>query len=166
MLDRYANYLGEGSASNYNYNDRAWEYTFAAVRGAGTKTAKDSCLNHLFVHVDLDGTLGVAYLERTCYENNYGQKAYNIGFSTTISFGTPAPQWQTVSVTTHELGHNFGASHDCCKSGCNPSEIQAGRDQLCPGLKMTLGDGKQKAIAMTRVTNHMCAYLQLPPFFL
>ena len=153
MLDRYASYLGEGSSSDFDYNVGAWEYTFAAVRGTGTKTASDSCLNHLFVHVELEGTLGVAYLEMTCEENNYDQKAYNIGFSTTLS-GSIAPHWQTVSVTTHELGHNFGASHDCCAEGCDASEIQAGRDQLCPGLKMTLSDGTSRIPLVAPDTRH------------
>ena len=134
MLTAYAKWLGAGTSNSQ-------VGTFREVRGAGTKTAKDSCLNHLFVHVDLGGTLGVANLDVTCAFFSYGGTAANVGFSTTLSNGEVAPQWQTVSVTTHELGHSFGAEHDCIIKGASLADLEDDRQLPCPGYSFGSDDG-------------------------
>ena len=49
-----------------------YQSTFDAVRGAGLPKALDSCLNHLFTHVDFNtGTVGVATMKGICQEQGF-----------------------------------------------------------------------------------------------
>lgn len=60
-----------------------------------------SDLNHLFTGKDLDGSvIGIAYLSAVC-------STYGAGLSQFYS-----SRGTTALITAHEIGHNFGASHD------------------------------------------------------
>lgn len=89
--------------------------------GAGSSIPK-SGLNHLFSGKDFDGsTVGVAYLSVLC----------------STSFGYGINQVRAANTTTaltiaHEMGHNFGASHDG-QSG-SVCESQTGSWLMSPSL--------------------------------
>ena len=151
LLSSYGKWLATGAdvSSAYDYPQRKWIYTTTMpdMRGGGAPKANEVCTNHLFTHVDFGtGTLGVASLRAICTERPYERsfsdgKAYyisNVGFTTTLSRGRSAPQWQAVLTAAHELGHNFGASHDCCSS-CSTQQLEDQTDQICPGYSSSSG---------------------------
>lgn len=140
------------------------------VRGADLPTSQEVCLNHLFVHLNLRGVLGVAIqavtdkdviggvCEPTIAIDSTTNAPYsvNVGFTTTsTSSGSVVPTWQNVLSTAHELGHNFGAAHDCefvqssdrtnvaiCsaaigKTVCNPNDAQGGPFIMHPSVATT-----------------------------
>lgn len=153
VLKSYKEWLATGHSLSYDQQSRSWVSDTDAIRGPGQPKAFEVCLNHLFTHVDFNtGTLGVAVMEGICREHgwfvtsngNYatsnsdlGSELLNAGFTTTLSRGKSAPLWQTVAVGAHELGHNFGARHDCCTS-CSTADLLNGNDQICPTHQTTI----------------------------
>ncbi|MBV9927079.1 MAG: DUF4214 domain-containing protein [Acidobacteria bacterium] len=76
---------------------------YDATFGTGTPPARD--LTHMFTGKDLDGTtIGIAYTGALC---DFPDAAY--GISESRHTGLTATQ--RVTLTAHEIGHNFGASH-------------------------------------------------------
>ena len=50
------------------------------------------------------------------------------------------PRRQLMATNVHEIGHNLGATHDCCtKYSCEVSQLADGTDQVCPGETVTSG---------------------------
>ena len=81
-----------------------------------TPPARD--LTHMFTGKDFDGgTIGIAYISAVC-----ASPAFSYGISQSKFTTVLGPR---VTVTAHEIGHNFGASHpnqdDPVPSNCNPS---------------------------------------------
>ncbi|XP_057715835.1 disintegrin and metalloproteinase domain-containing protein 17a isoform X1 [Corythoichthys intestinalis] len=85
------------------------------------------CLAHLFTYQDFDeGTLGLAYVApskaqalgglcpKPYYPSQYAKKPsyLNTGLTSTKNYGKTILTKEADLVTTHELGHNFGAEHD------------------------------------------------------
>lgn len=109
--------------------------------------AADVCLAHLFTYQDFDmGTLGLAYVgsQRPNSHGGICPKAYrnsgsgkeiylNSGLTSTKNYGKTILTKEADLVTTHELGHNFGAEHD--PDGlpeCAPNEDQGGKYVMYP----------------------------------
>ncbi|XP_042317863.1 disintegrin and metalloproteinase domain-containing protein 17 isoform X2 [Sceloporus undulatus] len=105
------------------------------------------CLAHLFTYQDFDmGTLGLAYVgsQRPNSHGGICPKAYsnsatgkdiylNSGLTSTKNYGKTILTKEADLVTTHELGHNFGAEHD--PDGmpeCAPTEDQGGKYVMYP----------------------------------
>ncbi|EGD76937.1 hypothetical protein PTSG_07278 [Salpingoeca rosetta] len=94
----------------------------------------DFCLAHLFTNYDFDlGVLGLANVGT--YDNVGGLCATvdaqgnspNTGLTTEVNFGTQQPFLLLSLVTTHEVGHNWGAQHDAQGDPvCNPPEADGG----------------------------------------
>ncbi|KAK3563404.1 hypothetical protein QTP86_026234, partial [Hemibagrus guttatus] len=106
------------------------------------------CLAHLFTYQDFDeGTLGLAYVASSRDQALGGlcSKAYypypsvkkasylNTGLTSTKNYGKTILTKEADLVTTHELGHNFGAEHDPDNIAyCAPSDEQGGKFVMYP----------------------------------
>ncbi|XP_037305926.2 disintegrin and metalloproteinase domain-containing protein 17-like isoform X1 [Pungitius pungitius] len=109
--------------------------------------ASNVCLAHLFTYQDFDGgTLGLAYVapskpdipgglcSKACPSANGQRDIYlNTGLTSTKNYGKTILTKEADLVTTHELGHNFGAEHDPEDLPyCAPSEDQGGKYVMYP----------------------------------
>nr|XP_033792600.1 disintegrin and metalloproteinase domain-containing protein 17 isoform X1 [Geotrypetes seraphini] len=106
------------------------------------------CLAHLFTYQDFEmGTLGLAYVGNyklnthggicpKAYESDDTDKAIylNTGLTSTKNYGKTILTKEADLVTTHELGHNFGAEHDPDNTAenCAPSEDNGGKYVMYP----------------------------------
>ncbi|XP_068199125.1 disintegrin and metalloproteinase domain-containing protein 17 [Antennarius striatus] len=110
--------------------------------------ASNVCLAHLFTYQDFDeGTLGLAYVapskpdiagglcSKACPSSSNEQQAMylNTGLTSTKNYGKTILTKEADLVTTHELGHNFGAEHDPDDiPDCAPREDQGGKYVMYP----------------------------------
>ncbi|XP_068920917.1 disintegrin and metalloproteinase domain-containing protein 17 isoform X2 [Petaurus breviceps papuanus] len=109
--------------------------------------ASKVCLAHLFTYQDFDmGTLGLAYVGSPranshggvcpkAYYSSVGRKNIflNSGLTSTKNYGKTILTKEADLVTTHELGHNFGAEHDPDGlAECAPNEDQGGKYVMYP----------------------------------
>ncbi|KAM4625485.1 disintegrin and metalloproteinase domain-containing protein 17a [Polymixia lowei] len=110
--------------------------------------ASTVCLAHLFTYQDFDeGTLGLAYVApskalalgglcpKPYYPSQSAKKPsyLNTGLTSTKNYGKTILTKEADLVTTHELGHNFGAEHDPDNIAyCAPSDDQGGKFVMYP----------------------------------
>uniref|UniRef100_A0A4W5MLF2 ADAM metallopeptidase domain 17 n=1 Tax=Hucho hucho TaxID=62062 RepID=A0A4W5MLF2_9TELE len=105
--------------------------------------ASKVCLAHLFTYQDFDeGTLGLAYVAPSrqgipgeCPPSSPETRAIylNTGLTSTKNYGKTILTKEADLVTTHELGHNFGAEHDPDNIPyCAPREDQGGKYVMYP----------------------------------
>ncbi|XP_041827357.1 disintegrin and metalloproteinase domain-containing protein 17a isoform X2 [Melanotaenia boesemani] len=106
------------------------------------------CLAHLFTYQDFDeGTLGLAYVapskaqalgglcSKPYYPSHSAKKPsyLNTGLTSTKNYGKTILTKEADLVTTHELGHNFGAEHDPDNIPyCAPSDDLGGKFVMYP----------------------------------
>ncbi|XP_075964560.1 disintegrin and metalloproteinase domain-containing protein 17a [Anarhichas minor] len=110
--------------------------------------ASSVCLAHLFTYQDFDeGTLGLAYVApsksqalgglcpKPYYPSHSALKPsyLNTGLTSTKNYGKTILTKEADLVTTHELGHNFGAEHDPDNIPyCAPSDDHGGKFVMYP----------------------------------
>uniref|UniRef100_A0AAZ3PQ96 ADAM metallopeptidase domain 17b n=1 Tax=Oncorhynchus tshawytscha TaxID=74940 RepID=A0AAZ3PQ96_ONCTS len=105
--------------------------------------ASKVCLAHLFTYQDFDeGTLGLAYVAPSrqgipgeCPPSSPETRAIylNTGLTSTKNYGKTILTKEADLVTTHELGHNFGAEHDPDNIPyCAPREDEGGKYVMYP----------------------------------
>ncbi|XP_028296268.1 disintegrin and metalloproteinase domain-containing protein 17-like [Gouania willdenowi] len=110
--------------------------------------ASNVCLAHLFTYQDFDqGTLGLANVAplKSDIPGGLCSKAhpspssptgliyYNTGLTSTKNYGKTILTQEAYLVTTHELGHNFGAEHDPDNVAyCAPRDEQGGKYVMYP----------------------------------
>ncbi|XP_061599032.1 disintegrin and metalloproteinase domain-containing protein 17a [Cololabis saira] len=110
--------------------------------------ASTVCLAHLFTYQDFDeGTLGLAYVApskpqalgglcpKPYYPSHHAKKPsyLNTGLTSTKNYGKTILTKEADLVTTHELGHNFGAEHDPDNIPyCAPSDDHGGKFVMYP----------------------------------
>lgn len=93
------------------------------------RSKEQFCLHHLFTEVkDPNNILGHAYTNVLCRQRQIDRRAYNSGVTSgTNKYGAMVPSLMTMFVVAHEVGHNFGSSHDPHTSRCAPENNQGGR---------------------------------------
>ncbi|KAK7904338.1 hypothetical protein WMY93_016945 [Mugilogobius chulae] len=112
------------------------------------ENASSVCLAHLFTYQDFaEGTLGLAYVApskphalgglcpKPYYPSASAKKPsyLNTGLTSTKNYGKTILTKEADLVTTHELGHNFGAEHDPDNVPlCAPSDDQGGKFVMYP----------------------------------
>ncbi|XP_062857489.1 disintegrin and metalloproteinase domain-containing protein 17 [Trichomycterus rosablanca] len=112
------------------------------------ENASKVCLAHLFTYQDFEeGTLGLAYVapandgapgglcsKGSPQTGNDQRTIYlNTGLTSTKNYGKTILTKEADLVTTHELGHNFGAIHDRDDiPDCAPSEDNGGKYVMYP----------------------------------
>uniref|UniRef100_A0AAR2LBY4 ADAM metallopeptidase domain 17a n=1 Tax=Pygocentrus nattereri TaxID=42514 RepID=A0AAR2LBY4_PYGNA len=112
------------------------------------ENASSVCLAHLFTYQDFDeGTLGLAYVASSrdqalgglCSKPYFPSQSFkkpsylNTGLTSTKNYGKTILTKEADLVTTHELGHNFGAEHDPDNIPyCAPSDDQGGKYVMYP----------------------------------
>ncbi|XP_078069287.1 disintegrin and metalloproteinase domain-containing protein 17-like isoform X2 [Mustelus asterias] len=135
-------------AGSYPDNKDAWDVKPLLEQFSAdiAKSASKVCLAHLFTYQDFEhGTLGLAYVGSpksralggicpTPYDHPTMQKSVylNTGLTSTKNYGKTILTKEADLVTTHELGHNFGAEHDPDTSECAPTEDGGGKYVMYP----------------------------------
>ncbi|KAL5518495.1 hypothetical protein ACEPAH_177 [Sanghuangporus vaninii] len=99
------------SASNVTLNDRL--SLFSDWRGS--KGSDGAGLWHLMSGCPTGSEVGVAWLGTLCQQTASGSTGSRVSGTAVSTNGRT--EWEVVS---HEIGHNFGAIHDC-QSGCSSS---------------------------------------------
>ncbi|XP_078479126.1 LOW QUALITY PROTEIN: disintegrin and metalloproteinase domain-containing protein 17-like [Lampetra planeri] len=110
--------------------------------------ASSVCLAHLFTYQDFaEGTLGLAYVapsklnalgglcpkRETRFDVLLQASYLNTGLTSTKNYGKTILTKEADLVTTHELGHNFGAEHDPDNIPfCAPSDDHGGKFVMYP----------------------------------
>jgi len=124
-------YTSTGASARLTEFRNYWNTNFTS----GGPNAPVRAIAHLFTGVNLDGsTIGIASFGVTCRSatSSYGlsQRFPLTGTSITA---------QTVVLTAHEIGHNFGASHTNQATTEIPADVELSCDQTI--MEASVGNG-------------------------
>ena len=75
------------------------------------------CLNHLFTHASFGSVVGLANLGSACQPD-----FSNVAFTSSMHMGGRMSLSGQSSTAIHEIGHNWGAPHDCSSDNPAPCE--------------------------------------------
>nr|XP_039256127.1 ADAM 17-like protease [Styela clava] len=135
------------STSEPSFNSDSTSWSAKGLLEAFSEHNHGNCLAHLFTYVDFNkGVLGLAYVGASkldavggiCtdpYERGNGKPIWylNTGLTTTRNWGQRILTLEADLVTTHELGHNFGAEHDNGEvKACSPGQSNNGNFIMYP----------------------------------
>ncbi|KAG0328083.1 hypothetical protein BGZ99_006256 [Dissophora globulifera] len=126
---------------DYTINDRLSDFSF--WRGQSNRTQDGAGLWHLLTNCKSGSIVGLAWTKSLCEMDAQAQgptNATEYTSGTGVSSVSPN-EWMVVA---HEIGHGFGASHDCTSSTC--VSAQAISDAACCPLSSTTCDGADNYI--------------------
>ncbi|KAF9938922.1 hypothetical protein BGZ65_011906, partial [Modicella reniformis] len=111
-------------STSYTIDQRLSDFSF--WRGEGSRAEDGAGLWHLMTKCNSGAVVGIAWTKALCQmstntQTQGGSIQYTAG--TGVSSITPN-EWMVVA---HEIGHGFGAIHDCTAQTCSVA-----RDQCCP----------------------------------
>ncbi|RKP09451.1 Metallo-peptidase family M12B Reprolysin-like-domain-containing protein, partial [Thamnocephalis sphaerospora] len=109
-----------GCSEGYNINQRLTDFS----RWRGTRGDDGAGLWHLLTQCSTGTKIGVAWLGALCQTTSLTQGAEVVS-GTGVSSITK-DEWKVIA---HEIGHNFGAQHDCTNKECPCSGSSCG---CCP----------------------------------
>ncbi|KAH9513961.1 hypothetical protein Btru_031851 [Bulinus truncatus] len=126
----------EPDALHYNMEAEMGNATAVIMTLTDVPYFRQFCLMHLTTQRNFGETLGLAataendsdiWFNGICADSD--ETSRNIGLSTPLTMsGQPMPLSKYVYVVSHELGHNWGSSHDPATSGqCSPSSQDGGK---------------------------------------
>ncbi|KAI1302829.1 hypothetical protein EDD11_005499 [Mortierella claussenii] len=105
----------QGCSSTYSIDQRLSDFSF--WRGQGDRPGDGAGLWHLMTLCKTGPVVGIAWTKALCQmktqtQNTDGKQQHTAG--TGVSSASPT-EWMVVA---HEVGHNFGAIHDCNQQTC------------------------------------------------
>ncbi|KAF8927757.1 hypothetical protein BGZ58_010142 [Dissophora ornata] len=115
-------------STNYTMNDRLSDFSY--WRGQSGRSKDGAGLWHLMTQCNTGAIVGIAWIKSLCEtttqsQGSPGRTQYTSG--TGVSSISPN-EWMVVA---HEVGHGFGASHDCTSSNCISAQAISGA-ACCP----------------------------------
>ncbi|KAF9979991.1 hypothetical protein BGZ75_009004 [Mortierella antarctica] len=131
----------QACSTNYTISSRLSDFSF--WRGQGSRSKDGVGLWHLMTKCNSGSILGLAWTGALCQAATEMQgqgvdREYTAG--TGVSSVTPN-EWLVVA---HELGHGFGANHDCTATSC--VSTQGVKDAACCPLSTSTCDASDKYI--------------------
>ncbi|EDQ90276.1 uncharacterized protein MONBRDRAFT_24567 [Monosiga brevicollis MX1] len=111
------------------YKPETWDVSFL-LQIVSTYDHSDVCLAHLFTHQDFDdGVQGLAFVGSSggtgiCagYQSQ-PDRWLNVGLTSSLNWGQPVLRATMMLTFQHEVGHNFGSSHDPETNECMPTKL-------------------------------------------
>ncbi|KAL4254484.1 Zinc metalloprotease [Abortiporus biennis] len=129
-----------GCSDSLTLNDRL--SLFSDWRG---KKGNDGAgLWHLMSGCPTGSEVGIAWLATLCQQTSSGQTGSIVSGTAVSTSGRV--EWQVIS---HEIGHNFGAIHDC-ESGCESDD-----SQCCPMTTSSCNSNSQFIMSPVAQTSEM-----------
>ncbi|KAF9326399.1 hypothetical protein BG006_010165 [Podila minutissima] len=123
-------------STNYTISNRLSDFSF--WRGQSGRAADGIGLWHLMTKCSSGSILGIAWTKALCQTTAVAQ---GMEYTSGTGVSTISPyEWMVVA---HELGHGFGAQHDCTDSTCITADSVTG--PCCP-LSDTVCDAQDRYI--------------------
>ncbi|KAF9188739.1 hypothetical protein BGZ51_000337, partial [Haplosporangium sp. Z 767] len=129
-------------SAGYSIDQRLSDFSF--WRGQPARSNDGAGLWHLMTKCNSGAVVGIAWTKALCKtdvqaQSSKGKQEYTSG--TGVSSISPN-EWLVIA---HEIGHGFGAAHDCNEQTCPASSIGGEKQQCCP-LSATVCDAGSKYI--------------------